>query len=131
MNSSLKVTFSDEQLEKLDKDELIKVFKQQTLYLNQLEDNENKLKELNEAKAIEILKLKNVLLMKYMMKEQEQSATNVSQDTQSASSKLKQTLTDPCVNLVIMELKKELDECKRQREEALNELNSYKFTNDR
>ena len=48
-----------------------------------------------------------------------------------SSSKLKQTFLDPAINKVIQQLKKELEECKKQREEALSELSAWKFNAER
>ena len=48
-----------------------------------------------------------------------------------ANVKMRQPLLDPSVNMVISQLKNELDECKRQKEDAQNELNAWKFSADR
>jgi hypothetical protein len=47
-----------------------------------------------------------------------------------STTKLRQTFVDPSINLVINQLKKELDENRRQKEEALSELNAWKFTSE-
>ncbi len=51
--------------------------------------------------------------------------------TMISTNKLRQTFLDPAVNQIIIQLKKELDECKKQKEEAQNELNAWKFTAER
>ena len=48
-----------------------------------------------------------------------------------STTKLRQTFFDPSINMVFSQLKKELDENKKQKEEALNELNAWKFTSER
>jgi hypothetical protein len=44
---------------------------------------------------------------------------------------IKVTFVDPSVNAIIIQLKKELDEMKKKKEELQNELTATKFNPDR
>ncbi len=69
---------TDDELKSLDKESLIEKFKLLEKYVQDLEvkldvyktESDKKFKELDETKSLEILKLKNLLLLKYM-REQE------------------------------------------------------------
>jgi hypothetical protein len=133
-----KVLLNDDDLNTMERDQLIEAFKSQQNYIRSLEDkfdtykqeSEKKLKDLDESKTLEILKLKNLLLVKYMMREQEQASQLQELQNLVATSKSKQTYLDPAVNLAFIQMRKELDECRRQKEEAQDELNAWKFTAD-
>ena len=65
---------SDEQLAQISKEELVNKFKQLQKYTDSLKakfeqssrESEKKLAQLDQSKSLEIAKLKNVILMKYM-----------------------------------------------------------------
>jgi hypothetical protein len=77
----LRVSLTEEDLLNLSKQDLIQKWKLQEEYVNDLEEKSNnkklefdkKLKDLEDCKNLEIVKLRNLLLMKYMIREQEQS----------------------------------------------------------
>lgn len=48
-----------------------------------------------------------------------------------STTKARQTFIDPSINLVLVQMKKELDEVRKQKDEALSELNAWKFTSER
>ena len=55
MNDSIKRIFlGDEELENLNKTQLIEYFKCQNAYINKLEENDKKLRDLDENKTLEI-----------------------------------------------------------------------------
>ena len=84
--AKLRVNLDDSDLLRISKEDLIQKWKLQVEYLDYLEDKvknlgnclnvenlnyEKKIKELEDSKNLEIVKLKNLLLMKYMTREQE------------------------------------------------------------
>ena len=82
-----RVIITEEELLYLNKQDLIQKWKLQDEYINILEEKskqtnleyEKKMKDLEDSKNnlnLEIVKLKNLLLMKYMIREQEQSVKN-------------------------------------------------------
>jgi hypothetical protein len=133
-----KIELNDEELNRMNREQLIDAFKAQQNYIQSLEENhdtlklesEKRIKDLDELKTLEIFKLKNTLLMKYMMREQEQASQLQEMQNLIATSKSKQTFLDPAVNIAFIQMKKEIEECRRQKEEAQDELNAWKFTAD-
>jgi hypothetical protein len=53
--------------------------------------------------------------------------TNTQQQESNLNKSVKLTLTDPMINSIVVELKRELDEIRMKKEELQNELNSTKF----
>lgn len=132
-----RMNLSDQDFLELNKEQLIQKWKLQDKYIDSLEEKlktlenyDKKYKDLEDAKNLEISRLKNLLLMKYVIREQDNQ--NQLQDMQNliSTTKIRQTFVDPSVNIVLNQLKKELDENRKQKEDALNELNAYKFTSE-
>ncbi len=80
----IRINLSEDEIMNLNKQEIFQKWKLQDEYLISLEEKlqntkmeyEKKLKDLEDNKNLEICKLKNLLLMKYMIREQEQSVIN-------------------------------------------------------
>ena len=46
-------------------------------------------------------------------------------------SRLRQAYLDPSINLIYGKMREEIEQCRKAREEAQNELQSWQFTPDR
>jgi hypothetical protein len=95
--------------------------------------------EKGRAQGVESSRRENVLVMRLTTKEQEvqEYASQVAElkssfaSTASSGAALRSTLLDPAVNLIILRMKKELEETKKKLEDTQNDLNAWKFTPDR
>ena len=134
-------SLTDQQLTTITKDELILKWKdlikftddQRLKFKQTLADKQAELDEINTKKSLEIAKLKNIILMKYVSSK-EQESTNQFQQSTALKSHQEQTelsFVDPSINSIIIQLKRELDETKKKRDDLQNELNSWKFNPDR
>ena len=131
---------NDQELEDLSKQDLVIRCKQFQSCVNNLEKlNKDYLNKLNK-KSLEVAKLKNLIMntipatkdISVVDSQQHQSSTSsniqtVVDEQQSSKQQQKLTLIDPCVNSIIIQLKKELDELKKKKDDLQNELNSTKF----
>lgn len=135
-----------DELEKFDKEELIKKLFEYETRINSLEEkgsivdseeltglreSEEKLKQ----QQIEATRRENVLVMRLTTKEQElQEYANQIQDLKQGQTpslaQLRAMLLDPAVNLLFKQLKKQSDDFKAKYEEAQGELSAWKFTPD-
>lgn len=133
-------SLTDQQLTTITKDELILKWKdlikftddQRLKFKQTLADKQAELDEINTKKSLEIAKLKNIILMKYVSSK-EQESTNQFQQSTALKSHQEQTelsFVDPSINSIIIQLKRELDETKKKRDDLQNELNSWKFNPD-
>jgi hypothetical protein len=73
-----RINLSDQDFFELNKEQLIQKWKLQDKYvesleekLKNLENNDKKYKDLEDSKNLEIVRLKNLLLMKYVIREQD------------------------------------------------------------
>lgn len=133
-------SLTDQQLTTITKDELILKWRdlikftddQRLKFKQTLADKQAELDEINTKKSLEIAKLKNIILMKYVSSK-EQESTNQFQQSTALKSHQEQTelsFVDPSINSIIIQLKRELDETKKKRDDLQNELNSWKFNPD-
>ena len=132
---------SDEQLDSLSREELKLKWKQLQSYTDTLE-------ETNKNNLYELVKMKNIILMNYVSSKEFEStsqfkevsppvtnssisnASSFSSNLSSQANKSKLTFVDPLVNSIIIQLKKDLEETKRKKDELQLELNSTKFTQE-
>ena len=97
---------------------------------SELEENYKKLRESDRLKSIEILKLKNAILMKYSINKE----TPVLPQTNGEASKITSKMTvalDPCASAVVEQLQRELEETRKARDDLQNELQGWKFSPER
>ncbi|RNA33063.1 pre-mRNA-splicing regulator WTAP [Brachionus plicatilis] len=116
-----KSKIGDFELENLTKDELIAEYRKLSAYATGIEEREKK-------QLMEIAKLKNIILMNYANSKESDGNSQISDNDQSCSSQTKSCLVDPTINAVIIQLKKDLEETRKKKEELEVELNSTKFT---
>lgn len=101
---------------------------------SELEADAKKLRESDRLKSLEILKLKNAVIMKYSIKETTPSPTAQTNGVEAtskmaamATSKMAVTL-DPCASAVVEQLQRELEETRKARDDLQNELQGWKFS---
>lgn len=123
---------SDEQLAQMTKEDLMAKYKQLDTYVNQHEAKSDKqLAEIQTQKSFEIAKLKNIILMKYVTgKSQPREEPQLVRE-KTVPEKQLLTFVDPSVNAIIVQLKKELDEARKKKDELQMELDSWKFNPER
>lgn len=129
---------TDLQLSEINRDELVLKWRELEQFTNQLHDQneqnivdaQNKLDTLNTHKSLEIAKLKNIILMKYVASKEQESTSQFKESQHLVPVKPGQqvvSFVDPSVNAMIVELKKELDETRKKKEDLQLELDSWKF----
>merc|ERR1719323_1147204 len=112
---------------------VIGLWHKQTAYIDHLEA---KLKESDAAaKDNEVSKREHLLVVRLATKEQElQELSNQIAELKSAQAPkmnaLRNALLDPAVNIIIQNLKKELEATKKKMQETQEELSAWKFTPD-
>ncbi len=131
---------NDQELESLSKHDLVIRCKQMQSCVNNLEKlNRDYLNKLNK-KSFEVAKLKNMIMNTIpavskevsidsqppQQQQQQQLTINQSNDHQQPKQQ-KLTLIDPCINSIIIQLKKELEDVRKKKDDLQNELNSTKF----
>ncbi len=144
------IRLNESDLKSLSKDDLIRKHLELQNCLDSLETSDK-------LKSFEIVKLKNLLLMKYQLnnsafskdsssssqqQQQQNVAESATEDALSPNKKriatpattaslsnrlLSNSLVDPCVNSLIEQLKHELNECRRERDDLRNELTGIRF----
>ena len=101
----------------------------------ELEEELKKSRESERLKSIEILKLKNAVLMKYSInKEAPISKPPVTQsngETASRSVSKMAVALDPCASAVVEQLQRELEETRKARDDLQSELQGWKFSPER
>lgn len=135
-----KPTLTEKQLNEITKDELVLKWHELEQYTNQLQDkfdqnvldSQIKLTALNTQKSIEIARLKNIILTKYVSSKEQESTNQFKEPRQSrdkSASDQQQIISfvDPSINDMIVQLKKELDETRRKKDDLKLELDSWKF----
>ncbi|XP_078617865.1 uncharacterized protein LOC144885695 [Branchiostoma floridae x Branchiostoma japonicum] len=146
-----RVKLSEEEVRKLPRDELVKIWSEQNAYVQSLEtknnagpsssteceeltglrESEEKLKQQQQ----ESTRRENVLVMRLATKEQEMQEIasqiqEVKQGQTPGTAQLRTMLLDPAVNLLFTRMKQELTDSKDKLEQAQNELSAWKFTPD-
>ncbi|CAH1226829.1 WTAP [Branchiostoma lanceolatum] len=146
-----RVKLSEEEVRKLPRDELVKIWSEQNAYVQSLEtknnagpsssteceeltglrESEEKLKQQQQ----ESTRRENVLVMRLATKEQEMQEIasqiqEVKQGQTPGTAQLRTMLLDPAVNLLFTRMKEELTDSKDKLEQAQNELSAWKFTPD-
>nr|CAD7203956.1 unnamed protein product [Timema douglasi] len=140
-----RVQLTDQQLEAVTKEDLVKHWKELESYVDFLESNTSvqegeltSIRELEERarqQHLESVHREKVLVRRLATKEQEMQEY-VSQITELKASQapgataLRSALLDPAVNLLLQRLRQELNSTRARLEETQNELSAWKFTPD-
>jgi len=125
---------SDLNLEE-DKDQILNLWKDQEKYVDFLESKLNPSDSKDEKKPDNASRREHLLICRLSIKEQElQELSNQIAELKAAQSPamsaLRNSLLDPAVNIVIQNLKKELETTKKKMQETQDELSAWKFTPD-
>jgi len=123
---------------KLEKDDFLTLWEDQERYIDHLEtklngsDFDQEDKKLNDE---DVSKREHLLVCRLAIKEQElQELSNQVAELKAAQapsmSALRNALLDPAVNIIIQNLKKELEATKKKMQETQEELSAWKFTPD-
>jgi len=133
-----RVTMPDDN--KLDKGEILSLWEDQERYIDHLETKANGGEfDPSEDKKIsadeDVSKREHLLVCRLAIKEQElQELSNQVAELKAAQapsmSALRNALLDPAVNIIIQNLKKELEATKKKMQETQEELSAWKFTPD-
>nr|CAD7440524.1 unnamed protein product [Timema bartmani] len=140
-----RIQLTDQQLEAVTKEDLVKHWKEMESYVDFLESNTSvqegeltSIRELEERarqQHLESVHREKVLVRRLATKEQEMQEY-VSQITELKASQapgataLRSALLDPAVNLLLQRLRQELNSTRARLEETQNELSAWKFTPD-
>jgi len=152
---------SDDWIDKAPRSRLLENWKEQDLYIDYLELRLNQLQqsiELNERlreKEAECKKLKSMLNYRFLTKTTQQqslvkktktilkkyifpfhfffSSKDQMRDMMQTPSlgRLRQTYLDPSINLIYGQMRDEIENSRKARDEAQNELQAWQFTPDR
>merc|ERR1712223_2372115 len=127
---------------KLEKNEFLTLWEDQERYIDHLEtklnggefDSSEADKKMNPDQE-DVSKREHLLVCRLAMKEQElQELSNQIAELKAAQapsmSALRNALLDPAVNIIIQNLKKELEATKKKMQETQEELSAWKFTPD-
>merc|ERR1712024_245271 len=123
---------------KLEKGDFLTLWEDQERYIDHLEtklngsDFDQEDKKLNDE---DVSKREHLLVCRLAIKEQElQELSNQVAELKAAQApamaSLRNSLLDPAVNIVIQNLKKELETTKKKMQETQDELSAWKFTPD-
>merc|ERR1719412_1816423 len=118
-----------------DKDQILNLWKDQEKYVDFLESKLNPSDSKDEKKPDNASRREHLLICRLSIKEQElQELSNQIAELKAAQSPamsaLRNSLLDPAVNIVIQNLKKELETTKKKMQETQDELSAWKFTPD-
>nr|CAG4642867.1 EOG090X0FYD [Evadne anonyx] len=145
-NTPSRVCFTVEELTSFSNEEFVQHWTKQDQYVNYIELQLSTAQSVPSAQVRELeeklrqslsesARRESILLMRLNSKEQEMQDLIVqiqelkaSQGANSVS--LRSSLLDPAVNLLIQQLRKELEKAKSALEETQNELSAWKFTPD-
>jgi len=79
----------------------------------------------------ECKKMKAMLNYRILAKTTQQQSLDQLRDIQAPSlARLRQTYLDPAINLIFQQMREELEQCRKAKEEAQNELQAWQFTPD-
>ncbi|CAF4407521.1 unnamed protein product, partial [Adineta steineri] len=114
-------------------------WKEQEIYIDYLESRLNQFEQSIDSnervreKEAECKKLKSMLNYGFLTKTtQQQSFEQIRHLMQIPSlSRLRQTYLDPSINFIFDQMRDEIDQCRKARNEAQNELQAFQFTSDR
>jgi hypothetical protein len=147
---------SDDWIDKAPRSRLLERWKEQDLYIDYLESRLKQLQQSIESnehlheKDAECKKLKSMLNYRFLTKTtQQQSLVNKSKQNIHLNfsgffkeqmrdmmqvpslSRLRQTYLDPSMNLIFSQMRDEIDQNRKARDETQNELQALQFTSNR
>jgi hypothetical protein len=148
---------SDDWIDKAPRSRLTERWKEQDLYIDYLELRLNQLQQSIESnerlreKEAECKKLKSMLNYRFLTKTTQQQSLvkkiphislfphhffllkdQMRDMIQTPSlGRLRQTYLDPSINLIFGQMRDEIDQTRKSRDEAQNELQAWQFTSDR
>lgn len=118
---------------KMDMEQILGLWREQERYVDHLESKLAKMDSKDDKN--DATRREHLLVCRLAMKEQElQELSNQIAELKAAQvpplSSLKNALLDPAVNILIQNLKKELEASKKKMQETQEELSAWKFTPD-
>ncbi|CAF1116498.1 unnamed protein product [Adineta steineri] len=129
---------SDDWIDKASRSRFLERWKEQEIYIDYLESRLNQFEQSIDSnervreKEAECKKLKSMLNYGFLTKTtQQQSFEQIRHLMQIPSlSRLRQTYLDPSINFIFDQMRAEIDQCRKARNEAQNELQAFQFTSD-
>lgn len=140
--TSRRMHISREQIEDMDRSELISKWVQQETYIDQLENATDELSKQVEslqhelqANEVKYKKRLHNVCMKLTLRDRKiaqlkEKIALVTHSQAPSSHQLESTLVDPALNLMLEKMKKETETSRSRVEEMQNELSAWKFTPD-
>ena len=134
-----RIRLEERHLQKFKAEKIADKWRQQDKYIDYLENRITQLKDISKSKLEsqnqDSTRRENILIMKLASKEQEaQDMINQIQELKRmlapSTSNLKNTLLDPCVNLLFQKMQSEIKDLQSKLEKAEEELNAWSFTAD-
>ncbi|CAF0739979.1 unnamed protein product [Rotaria sordida] len=129
---------TDDWIDKAPRSRLLERWKEQDSYIDYLESRLHQLQQSIESnerlreKEAECKKLKSMLNYRLLTKTTQQQALDQMRDMMQTPSlsRLRQTYLDPSINLIYGQMRDEIEQSRKARDEAQNELHSWQFTPD-